>query len=206
LARAHDGSFISKDRRRTVTITEALAEIKTITKRLATKREFVTSYLLRHEEIRDPLEKDGGSGTMIARERQAIADLEQRIVDIRAAIARSNEATKISIGGRTRTVTEWLAWRKEVAPGVSLFLRDLRNRIEGVRKMQVEGRVPRTDPRLAALAVQATAIANKSEKPPEIIVNLDEKELAKDSEAHEDILGQLDGQLSLKNATTEIRV
>jgi hypothetical protein len=190
-----------------MTITEALAEIKTINKRLQTKREFVTSYLLRHEEIRDPLEKDGGSATMIARERQAIADLEQRIIDIRAAIARSNESTKITIGGRARSVTEWLAWRKEVAPGEGLFLADLRNRIKAVREAQARGQVPRTDPRLAALAVQATAIAReKSEKPPEIIVNLDEKELAKESESHEEILGQLDGQLSLKNATTEIRV
>ena len=190
-----------------MTITEALAEIKTINKRLLTKREFVTSYLLRHEEIRDPLDKDGGSATMIQRERQAIGDLEQRVIDIRAAIARSNEATKITIAGKTRTVTEWLAWRKEVAPGVTAFLSDLRNRIRQVREAQARGQVPRTDPRLAALAVQATAISReKGEKPPEIVVNLDERELAKDSETHEEILGQLDGQLSLKNATTEIRV
>jgi hypothetical protein len=189
-----------------MTITEALAEIKTINKRLATKREFVTSYLLRHEEIRDPLDKDGGSATVISRERQAIGDLEQRIVDVRAAIARSNEATKITIAGKTRTVTEWLAWRKEVAPGAGVFLKDLRNRIDQVRQAQARGQVPRTDPRLAALAIQATAIASQKEKPPEIMVNVDERELAKDSEAHEEILGQLDGQLSLKNATTEIRV
>lgn len=189
-----------------MTTTEALAEIKTIGKRLASKREFVTNYLLRHEEIRDPLGADGGSAQHIQRERQAIADLEQRVVDIRCAIADSNANTKITVGGSTRSVTAWLAWRKEVAPGAGNFLRDLRNRIEQVRQAQARGQVPRTDPRLAALAVQATAITNQKDKPPEIIVNLDERELAKQSEAHEEILGQLDGQLSLKNATTEIRI
>jgi hypothetical protein len=41
-----------------------------------------------------------------------------------------------------------------------------------------------------ALAVQATAYsADQNDKPPEIIVNVDEKELAKEREQHEEILG-----------------
>jgi hypothetical protein len=191
-----------------LTITEALAEIKTIAKRIATKREFVAGYLLRHEEIRDPLEKDGGSTEQLRRERQAIADLEERVIAIRAAIANSNANTKITVGGITRSVTEWLAWRKEIAPGAGTFLAQLRNRIDQVRQAQARGQVPRTvGPELAALSVRATARSgNEREKPPEIIINIDEKALSTESEKHEEILGQLDGQLSLKNATTEIRI
>jgi hypothetical protein len=144
----------------------------------------------------------------LRRERQAIADLEERVIAIRAAIANSNANTHITVGGTTRSVTEWLAWRKEVAPGAGSFLAQLRNRIDQVRQAQARGQVPRTvGPELAALSVRATATSSANrEKAPEIIINLDERQLAQESENHEQILGQLDGQLSLKNATTEIRI
>ena len=53
-----------------ITITEALAEIKTVGKRVEKKREFIKSFLARQDGIKDPLEKDGGSYQAIARERQ----------------------------------------------------------------------------------------------------------------------------------------
>src|SRR5579863_1653454 len=66
---------------RQLTITEALAEIKTINKRLESKRESVRNYIARDVRVRDPLEKEGGSAEFIKRERQAIIDLEERIVN-----------------------------------------------------------------------------------------------------------------------------
>lgn len=54
------------------TITEALAEIPTIEKRIEKKSEFILNYLYRQSAVRDPHEKDGGSSTLIHRELQAI--------------------------------------------------------------------------------------------------------------------------------------
>lgn len=184
-----------------MTITEALAEIKTIGKRLETKRTFVLTYLCQHESLRDPLEKDGGSREALKRERQAIDDLERRIVDIRAAIARSNEGTSITIGGKTRTVTEWLAWRKDISEGSRQFLNLLRQRIAQARA-QFQ---PPADFRQRIAAMQQN-VTTAEQKPSNVNVFVDEQELSKESEAFEDTLGQLDGQLSLKNATTHIEL
>ena len=71
------------------TITEALAELKTLGKRIEKKRESVAMFLTRQDGLKDPLEKDGGSVEFIKRERQAVKDLEQHHVNIRLAIQRA---------------------------------------------------------------------------------------------------------------------
>ena len=73
----------------TITITEALADIKTIGKRVAKKQEFVGSYLARVEAAKDPHAAHGGSAKVIDSERQSISDLWRRVVTIRTAIAAS---------------------------------------------------------------------------------------------------------------------
>ena len=88
------------------TITEALAEIKTIGKRLEKKRESVKAYLARDSRVKDPLEKEGGSTEYVRKERQAISDLEKRVVTIRTAIAKSNLGTAVTIQGMSMTVFE----------------------------------------------------------------------------------------------------
>ena len=60
-----------------ITITEALAELKTVSARLDKKREFVLRHIIRESKLCDPLEKNGGSKTVIARDLQSIGDLEQ---------------------------------------------------------------------------------------------------------------------------------
>src|SRR6266850_8251735 len=100
-----------------MTITEALQEIKTIGKRLEKKRLAVSDKLARDTRIKDPLEKDGGSEKFVREERQAIGDLEKRIVAIRTAIQRSNLITMVPIDGNQGTVAEWLTWRREVSAG-----------------------------------------------------------------------------------------
>ena len=177
-----------------MTITEPLAELKTIKKRIEKKREFVGQYLARQDGVKDPLEKDGGSAVVIARERQAVADLETRVVAIRTNIQKVNQATPITVEGITKTIAEWLTWRKEVAPGQQSTLATLRRTIQGVRQQtQQKG--------LQTLAPGGTATS-----PGDVIINVDEGQLAKDAEQLETILGTLDGQLSLKNATVMIEV
>jgi hypothetical protein len=177
-----------------LTITEALAEIKTIQKRIEKKREFVGQYIARQERLKDPLEHEGGSRQALERERQAIADLEERIVSIRAAIQQKNQETTISVGGETRSIADWLVWRREVAPGRQQFVSRLRGALQGIR----------AEASKKGLAVRGDEAAATSLD--DITVNVNEKRLAEEAERLEEILGALDGQLSLKNATVVVAV
>lgn len=174
------------------TITEALAELKTLAKRIETKRGFVMSALWRQDMLRDPHEKDGGSRVVIERERQAIADLEERSVSIRRAITDANRTTTITISGRTRPIHDWLVWRREVAPGQKKVLQDISKTLSTVRaEMQKKG---------------LSFASGVETKPTDIVVHVTETEVAAELEEIENILGTLDGQLSLKNATVVIEV
>ena len=176
-----------------ITITEALAELRTIDRRIQKKREFVTTYLLRQEMFKDPLEKDGGSVSAIRRELQSIHDLEERKILIRRAIQQANERTSVTVGKQTRSIADWLVWKRDVAPTLQTFLAQVRGKIEQARQEAAR--------KGAGLSASAEAA-----KPNDVIVNVNEQELARDIEALEETLGALDGQLSLKNATVLIDV
>ncbi len=178
-----------------ITITEALAEIKTIGKRIEKKREFVNGYIARRDGLRDALEKDGGSPAVIAAETQAVGDLEQRIIDLRRGIQKANDSTLVTVNGKSRSISEWLTWRRDVAPGQRTWLSQMRTHINSVRE---------TAKREGAAMVSATASLSGETKPTDIVVNIDERDLAARAEQLEDTLGQLDGQLSLKNATVTV--
>lgn len=177
-----------------ITITEALADLKTMAKRIEKKREHIGMFLVRQDGVKDPLEKDGGSVAVIARERQAIGDLERRHVAIRTAIQAINRATPITIAETTKSIAEWLTWRKEVAPGVQKSIAQIRAVVQNARAQAQQkgwGVVPAT---------------GTAANPTDFLVNVDEAQLAKEAEQIETILGTLDGQLSLKNATVTIDV
>jgi len=175
-----------------ITITEALAEIKTIGKRIEAKRDHILSYLARQEGVKDPLEKDGGSAEMIRRERQSISDLEDRIVYLRRGILRANSTIEITINGSTRSIADWLTWRRDVQPGQQVLLTRLRAGLAQVRDQAKRQ------------GVQTVAKDADAKVPQDLVVNIDEAELARQIETMEDTMGQLDGQLSLKNATVQI--
>lgn len=175
-----------------MTITEALAELKTVGKRLEKKKEAVEAYLMRDARLKDPLEKEGGAVEFIKRERQAVSDLQERTIALRTAIQRVNLTATLTVEGHTRTVAEWLTWRREVAQWHGIFLQHMASGIKGIRdKALRDGRV----------VVQAGVAQDN-----DIIVHLDEKELHEKLELHEKILGDLDGKLSLMNATTQVAV
>jgi hypothetical protein len=176
-----------------ITITEALAELKTIDKRIEKKREFVLDYLLRQEVFKDPLEREGGSVSAIKREMQAVGDLEERKITIRRAIQQANEFNTVTVGKRTRSIADWLVWRREVAPAQQKYLAGIRAKIEQARQEATR--------KGAGLTGSAEAA-----KPNDVIVNVNEQELARQIEELEEVLGKLDGQLSLKNATLFIDV
>jgi hypothetical protein len=171
-------------------ITEGLAEIKTILKRITKKEEFIGKNVGRLEKVKDPL---GNSTETLAREIQSHGDLLERIVKIRVAIQKKNGETRVEVNGTSHTVSEWLAWRKEVAPRLEAFLSQLANQISELK---------RSSHRTGARVVQDGANAS----PEDIVLHLDEKDLARKIEDLQKTLGDLDGKLSLINATTLIEV
>lgn len=180
-----------------LTVTEALAEIKTLGNRIAKRRENIQPYLFRQRMVEDPLAGDleGGSVEFIRRERQGAADLEERLVALRTAIQAMNQRETITIDGETRTIAAWLTWRKEILPGQRSFLQALRNKIDAVRKEAGQKQV-------GIVNVDASSNAKYAD----VLVNVSEANLARDIEHLELVVGTLDGQLSLKNATTTLEV
>lgn len=178
-----------------LTITEALAELKTIEKRLGKKREAFAPYIWRQEGLKDPMAKEeGGSAGYVSREIQGIRDLEERIISIRTAIQTVNLATSLSIEDRTRSIAGWLTWRKEVAEGQKALVRSIQTALAQTRKN--------------ALAKGLTVLKSEQEATSsvDIIINVDEGELNREAETLEKILGDLDGKLSLLNATTYVEL
>lgn len=175
-----------------ITITEALAELPTIDKRIAKKKEFVLSFLYRQSIMRDPHEQDGGSYLLIERERQAIKDLMMRRIAIRTAIQQANLVTKLTIGDVTMSIAEWLVWRKEVAPVLQDLYRTMSNGLSSVRKQAQQ---------------RGVGVTSQDNGPTlDVVVNVNEKQLAESIEYIETTLGTLDGKLSLTNATVVIEI
>lgn len=179
---------------RTLTITEALAELKTLNKRYEAKKQYIKQYLTRQEGFKDPLEKSGGSVKVIAQELQAIQDMRKEHLRIRQAIQQKNQVEKITVGGFTYTIAEWLTWRKEIAPDAQRFLQEVVLTVTQARNQA----------RSKGVAVMSAVVNQTGEKPSDLLVNVDEAHLAKQIEELESVLGTLDGQLSLKNATLTV--
>lgn len=179
-----------------LTITEALAETKTIAKRITKKREAIAQYLARQEKVKDPLAADGGSVQFIQREEQAVRDLEERLISIRRAILLANTETMLSVNGDSRSIQDWLTWRREVAPQQQVYLKGVQ---QGIAKVRVECQ------QKGLALVSATASVGDAQ-PNDVWVNISEKDLSERIEKLEEVLGTLDGQLSLKNATTTINL
>lgn len=182
----------------TITITEALADLKTTVKRIEKKREGLGPYIGRQDGLKDPLLAQGGSEKFLQGELQSIADLERRIIAIRLAIQDVNRTTTITLNQTTRSIAEWLTWRREIAPNRQANLVRIRGVIQTTRQQaQQKG----------WNVVGAAAVATTGNvQPTDYIINVDEKALLDEIEQMEKTLGDLDGQLSLKNATVLVTI
>jgi hypothetical protein len=170
----------------TITIAEALAEIATIGRRLDRKQQLVSAYLLREAQYRDPIRLEGGSSAVLARELETIRALHDRKVLLRRLIRQAYERTMVILGDRSRSLADWLRWRREVSARRAGFLQALTTRMSCARRQ-------------AAWLNEARA-----DKPRDVLVHLDEQDLARQRETLEETLGSLEGQLALKNATVTI--
>lgn len=173
-----------------ITITEGLAEIKLITKKIASKKEYIGSNLVRIEGTKDPL----GDGRLeIAKEVQSINDLYTRIVMIREAIAKANLQNTIAINGQTMTINSWLAFKREAGPHLTTFYKELYKNININQQNNV-------------VRPQVTKDDNGNVKLVNYIYNYDLKAANDNAVSYQDIMDKLDGQLSLKNATVTIEI
>ena len=176
------------------TITEALSELKLIIKKIDQKQSFINQHIARQDAMKDPLTADGGQAEVIKRERQAVADLGVRLVRIRTRINEANASNTVTIEGVSKTVAEWLVWRREFAPIISRINNGISSTIRNYRaQAQAKGVSVRSSD-------ESTTSLN------DLIINVNEVELAREMEVHETIMQRLDGQLSLFNATTQINI
>lgn len=179
-----------------ITITEALAEIHLINKKIEKKKENIKRNLLTVSNIEDPFKNDGGAKEYIKREKQGIEDLYKALVKIRSEISKANLENSITIGDETKTIFSWLTWKREVANDYNSFLKEAADLV--TQSLERHLKQP-----------QVYMRGEQKEKEIEIVKyssNLDTAAWYKENEEKEDKLNKLDGLLSLKNATILIEI
>lgn len=174
------------------TITEALAEIATIDKRIPKKAEELIPYVAQPGFAKDPMEKSGGSARYIAEQRQSHADLLGRKLELRRQIAKANAEHLIVVGGREQSIADWLVWKRECYAPEKLLLDKLLAQAQGARAEAVKR------------AVKLVSESSGEPTQEDIVVHVSEEELIEEIDALETLFGTLDGLLSLKNATIVI--
>ena len=88
----------------TMQLAEALTGINTDKKKWDTNRNFVMANAIRDDRMRDPLESQGGTKTVIQQTLQAMEDQETLVVAKLFAIQGANRDAKLTIGSKTKTV------------------------------------------------------------------------------------------------------
>jgi hypothetical protein len=176
-----------------ITITEALSEVKLIEKKLVKKRETILANLTRYSHVQDPMASDGGTSNWITKEHQSIKDLQTRLETIRSNIADMNLKTQVTVGETTKSMFEWLTWKREVAPAYLNFLKSVHMQTKTALDAQNQRPGIVTDP-------------EGKQKLAELVLNVNYLDYLKQAERANDMLENLDGQLSLKNATVTITV
>jgi hypothetical protein len=175
------------------TITEALAEIATIDKRVTKKVDDIVPYVVRSNAVRDPFLQDGGSDDYIARQRQSIDDLLERKIALREAIAKVNAETVLDIGGTSRTMADWLVWRRDVYNVEKSMLSSIMRRVQQARELaRKEG---------VGISTQTSEKFSN-----DLVVCVDEQGVIERLDKLEEMYGRLDGALSLRNATSTVEV
>ena len=180
-----------------LTITEGLAEIKLTHKKLVSVTANVQQYVVYPASQLDPLAKSGGSSKYIQEQLDSLAGLTDYLVKLREAIAASNMVTHFTIKGVTKTVQQWLEWKREAGPKKLDALHAILSKIQESRD-----EMSRRQAMSGLRSVSQTAAA----LPEGLTVNLDESALLKDIQELEELLAVIDGQLNQINSMTRINL
>lgn len=177
-----------------LTITEALAEIKLLTKKIGKKRDFVRDNALFATHQPDPFVTDGGRKDVLTKELQAIKDLWTRWVTLRTAINKTNVTEQITVGEETKTIAQWLIWRREIANDQVNFYETVSRDILVTLKQKAERPEAKKNDDTGEFQFVKWESA------------VDANALRQQAERLQTMLDELDGKLSLKNATLTVYV
>lgn len=176
-----------------MTITEALAEVRLIEKKIIKQQKIVFENRSRLSHVADPYADAGGGKKAVESAFQSVRDLGKRLADIRISISVANQATMLELNGREMSITGWLAWRREVAPQHLKFMEKLSGAVSKDQE-QIENNPP------------AYKDENGKVLLSEIIYNVDKSNLDKEIISFDETLSILDGKLSLLNATVVVEL
>lgn len=176
-----------------MTITEALSEVNLLKKRLDHKKKNFVPLTVKAEHAVDPYASEGGTPAFLKKELQAIEDLQKRFVKIRAAISRANLDNVITIGERTAPIHDWLTWKREISKEETSFINSV---VNGVKTAQDQ----------VAKQPQCYDAPDGTKHLLKLTTNIDYPAFVKKQEEMSMLFEQLDGKLSLKNATILIEI
>lgn len=176
-----------------MTITEALSEVNLIKKKLDHKKRNFVPLTVKAEHAKDPYESEGGSSVYLKKELQSIEDLYKRLIRIRSAISKANIETDITIGERTQSIHDWLTWKREISKDETSFINSV---VTGVAQAQKD----------VATKPSCYDAADGTKKLLSLQVNVDYPAFVKKQEEMATLFEQLDGKLSLKNATIVVTI
>lgn len=174
-----------------MTITEALSEINLIKKKLEHKKKSVGGLLMKPDHIIDPYRSEGGTMAYVSKELQAIDDLQKRLIKIRGAISKANCEHDITIGERTQSIHDWLTWKREISKDEISFTNMI---------------VSTVNDQIKKCAVQPQVYEDAESKKHLVVWHpmVDLPTFIKKQEMLSELFENLDGQLSLNNATIVI--
>lgn len=122
-----------------ITIHEGLTRLKTLQSRIdkiTTKRENSAIGLLKNNQPADITykSKEDMENTLKANF-QSLKDLLNNYIAIKTAIDMSNSATKITVAGKTYTITEALAYKNNIIPIKRNFLYNLKAQLDNTQRL-----------------------------------------------------------------------
>lgn len=176
-----------------ITITEALSEINLIKKKIEHKKKTVLGLVVKPQHIKDPYVNEGGTTGYLNREFQAISDLEKRLVSLRGAISIANCESQITVGEIKMSIHDWLTWKREVSKEQTSFV----NAVVSTVKQHMDQ------------AQKSPQVWEDAEGKKNLVVfesMIDYPAFIKKQEMLAEIFENLDGQLSLKNATVTVSI
>jgi hypothetical protein len=176
-----------------MTITEALSEVNLVKKKIEHKKKEVLGLLVKPQHAKDLYAEEGGTKIHVSKELQSIGDLEIRLVKLRSAISLANIEHDITIGEFTRPIHDWLTWKREISKDQMAFINTIVSTVKTT---------------LDRSNAQPQCYEDTEGKKHIVVIEsmIDYPEMIRHQEKLATIFENLDGQLSLKNATIVINV
>jgi len=180
--------------KRTLTVAEALKELKLIKTKIERNCTDLNKYSSRIAEMPELIE---GQAAYVKNLRKSTEDLMSNFINIRCAIMTSNLETTVEVAGRTYTITELLFWKQKTNQGglrdhYEMFIQSFNDRTAETQKAEYRR--------------YATKTEDGDVKQPTVILHYKEKELRELRDKHTEFLLKVDAAIDAANHSTTISV